>query len=262
MKCINKIILWIVIWFSLSLTGCGNNAEKLAEFGKEQFEKYDYKIESRVLNVEGRLIFESDKIEDFYTAEYNGQAAEHLAKILKKLRQIYYEEPVYTYTNKNGTVVLTISNGVSKSIKVRTSFDHTYELSYYTDNDIVEINGNWVYCKEREDIFTKEDIEVKNNAPEFPYVGMSEEYLIYTSLGKPDSVEKCNNFDSLVARARWKKYEWNETPEHGWYRVTVEYRKYFSHNTKDYIDLPASNGYVSSISYYGRNGIETQSYSY
>ena len=224
--------------------------------------KYDYKIESRVLNVEGRLIFESDKIEDFYTAEYNGQAAEYLAKILKKLRQIYYEEPVYTYTNKNGTVVLTISNGVSKSIKVRTSFDHTYELSYYTDNDIVEINGNWVYCKEREDIFTKEDIEVKNNAPEFPYVGMSEEYLIYTSLGKPDSVEKCNNFDSLVARARWKKYEWNETPEHGWYRVTVEYRKYFSHNTKDYIDLPASNGYVSSISYYGRNGIETQSYSY
>ncbi len=39
--------------------------------------KYDYKIESGVLNVEGRLIFESDKIEDFYTAEYNGQAAEH-----------------------------------------------------------------------------------------------------------------------------------------------------------------------------------------
>ena len=78
------------------------------------------KLKVEYLNVEGRLIFESDKIEDFYTAEYNGQAAEHLAKILKKLRQIYYEEPVYTYTNKNGTVVLTISNGVSKSIKVRT----------------------------------------------------------------------------------------------------------------------------------------------
>lgn len=44
MKCINKIILWIVIWFSLSLTGCGNNAENLQNLEKNNLKNMIIKL--------------------------------------------------------------------------------------------------------------------------------------------------------------------------------------------------------------------------
>lgn len=98
------------------------------------------------------------------------------------------------------------------------------------------------------------DTEIEKKESELPYVGMREEDLNYTSLGKADSIKKCKDFDKLVARARSKTYKWEKTSEHGWYKITVGYRKYFSNRVDDYIDLPASNGFVSSITYYDENG--------
>lgn len=122
------------------------------------------------------------------------------------------------------------------------------EYSYKFENDILAY-------------FNDTDTEKKQSAPDLPYLGMREEYLQYTSLGKADSVEKCLDFDSLVARARSKTYEWKKTSEHGWYKITVRYRLHHSHNVDDYEDLPASNGYVSNITYTDENGnMQTENY--
>lgn len=143
-----------------------------------------------------------------------------------------------------------------------------YEYAFYPSNFYVtkkNMGGSTEYSYEFENgklaYFNDTDTEKKQSAPDIPYLGMREEYLQYTSLGKADSVEKCLDFDSLVARARSKTYEWEKTSEHGWYKITVSYRLHHSHNVDDYEDLPASNGYVSNITYTDENGnMQTENY--
>lgn len=109
--------------------------------------------------------------------------------------------------------------------------------------------------------FYNPELEKEQIIPPLPYVGMREEYLQYTSLGKPDLIEKCRDFDVLVARAKHKTYEWGNPFEHGWYKIIVSYRQHFSRRFDDYEDLPASNGFVSSITYTDENGhIVTENY--
>lgn len=84
-----------------------------------------------------------------------------------------------------------------------------------------------------------------------PYPGMREWQLESTSLGKPDKVTPCKDFDVLVPRARSKEYEWNMDST-DYFSVTVFYRLHHSKNSNDYEDLPANNGYVYSISYYDK----------
>ena len=86
------------------------------------------------------------------------------------------------------------------------------------------------------------------------YVGMRESELRSTILGAPDSVEKSLDFDVKVPRARHKTYKWELTSEHGWYKVTVRYRRHNSRRFDDYEDLPADNGYVSDISWVPSKG--------
>lgn len=143
-----------------------------------------------------------------------------------------------------------------------------YEYAFYPSHFYVtkkNMGGSTEYSYKFENdtlaYFNDTHTEKKQSAPNLPYLGMREEYLQYTSLGKADSVEKCLDFDSLVARARSKTYEWEKTSEHGWYKITVCYRLHHSHNVDDYEDLPASNGYVSNITYTDENGnMQTENY--
>lgn len=147
---------------------------------------------------------------------------------------------------------------------ISTQYEYKFYLSHFyvtkknlggsTEYSYKFVNDTLAY-------FNDSEIEDKQSSPNLPYVGMREEYLQYTSLGKADSVEKCLNFDVLEARARWKTYEWEKTSEHGWYKITVRYRLHRSHKVDDYEDLPASNGYVSSMTYTDENGnIKTENY--
>lgn len=143
-----------------------------------------------------------------------------------------------------------------------------YEYAFYPNHFYVtmkNMGGSTEYSYEFENdtlaYFNDTEVEKEQSAPEFPCLGMREEYLQYTSLGKADSVEKCLDFDLLTARARSKTYEWEKTSEHGWYKITVRYRLHHSHNVDDYEDLPASNGYVENITYTDENGnMQTENY--
>ncbi len=110
----------------------------------------------------------------------------------------------------------------------------------------------------------KEAEENKKNryANQYPCVGMREEYLRYTILGEPDSVEKCRDFDKLVPRAQSKEYEWEKTDEHGWWKVTVFYTDNKTGKVTDTVDLPSNNGIVFSITYTDENGVVQSDYKY
>lgn len=147
---------------------------------------------------------------------------------------------------------------------ISTQYEYTFYLNHFyvtkkniggsTEYSYQFKNGTLTY-------FNDIETEKKQNAPNLPHLGMREEYLQYTSLGKANSIEKCIGFDSLAERARSKTYEWEKTANHGWYKVTVRYRLHHSHNVDDYEDLPASNGYVSNITYVDKNGsIKTENY--
>ena len=99
--------------------------------------------------------------------------------------------------------------------------DSVYECDTYSrivkKND-TEVYNDYENSREYKNALAeKEAEENKKNryANQYPCVGMREEYLRYTILGEPDSVEKCRDFDKLVPRAQSKEYEWEKTDEHG-----------------------------------------------
>lgn len=103
--------------------------------------------------------------------------------------------------------------------------------------------------------------EMKSTSNGYPfYVGMRESQLNTTPLGKPDSIKLCRDFYKLQIRARSKIYEWKSTNEHGWYKVTVKYRKHNSNRADDYTDLPMDDGYVSDITWSSDKGQQSISY--
>lgn len=124
-----------------------------------------------------------------------------------------------------------------------------YKLGYLNGKEL-ECDNTTVYTY----VSDNEKAARENWRNRLPSVGMREEYLEYTSLGKADSIEECKDFYHLVARAQSKTYEWEATGDHGWYIVTVRYRKHRSNRVDDYEDLPPNNGYVESITYIGTDG--------
>ncbi len=83
---------------------------------------------------------------------------------------------------------------------------------------------------------------------EMPCLGMREEGLPYTKIGKPDKVEPCLNFTHLDKEHKSKKYTWKNVDEHiSELHVTVWYQQHNSHYVDDYTDYPDDNGYVESI---------------
>lgn len=187
-----------------------------------------------------------------------------------KYSQKYKEYNVYTiYVNakSSNASMLDIYNLVKRLDGLTIDYDNTllmtnikidgkeYELDVLNEN-ILTCNGREIYAYVSEqEKNTRESLKSK-----YPYVGMREEYLKYTYLGEPDSIEKCIDFDKLLPRAKRKEYEWKETDEHGWWKVTVFYTDNKTGNAADTFDLPSDNGIVYSITYTDENGIIQSDY--
>ena len=186
--------------------------------------------------------------------------------------QQYDEYDVYTIYVDGSTSnasMLNLYNLVSSIDRLMIDYDDTLLLSHIQINgntyELDVLNDKILTCNDK-DIFTyvsEEDKEKqKRYANEYPFVGMREEYLRYTILGEPDSVEKCRDFDKLVPRAQSKEYEWEATDKHGWWKVTVFYTDNKTGKVTDTVDLPSDNGIVFSITYTDENGDIQSDYKY
>lgn len=176
-KNIKSISIIVTILLCTFLVGCGakSNAEALAEYAEEQFMandydeylqglrdacglqdldiqlkivyyyEYDYDKKNKELSAEGHLTFISDEIDNYYTTENKAESAKQLAQVLNKLKNAYYQEPRYVYSNNKGKVFLNITNGVSDEFHVKTSSGKDYEFSYYVNYDEIEIDGELIY---------------------------------------------------------------------------------------------------------------------
>lgn len=176
-------VLLMLLCINIFLSGCGprENAEDLAAYAKEQFlandyEKYiqylreksglsdldieiyidydyeyDYNAKYKELSALGNLSFTSDEIDDYYTTEFNTKSSEKLLEVLYRLKNAYYKNQRYKYTNSKGAVFLDISNGTRDEIHVKTSSGRDYEFAYYVNFDEVKIDGEWVYMEEARD---------------------------------------------------------------------------------------------------------------
>ena len=78
----------------------------------------------------------------------------------------------------------------------------------------------------------------------YPFYGMREEALCRCTLGEPDSVEPCKDFNGLVPRARYKTYVFGTPGQPLSGEFTVRYRWRYSKRVSDYMDLPETIGYV------------------
>lgn len=228
------------------------------------YTKVDYvKIEVKVSdNVENMSAKEKCSLLHEYQTDI-----ENLIKIAKEQSgyEKFLQENKFSsrYIKYKGKYVYVDDNSIYIDF-VSSQYEYTfYPSHFYVTKKHMGGSEEYSYKFENNTLsyFNDTEVEKKQRAPEIPYLGMREEYLQYTSLGKADSVEECLGFDALAARARSKTYEWAKTSKHGWYKVTVRYRLHHSHNVDDYEDLPASNGYVANIVYTDENGnMQTEDY--
>lgn len=150
------------------------------------------------------------------------------------------------------------------------SFDDMLEinenLSEYSRRVRYVCNGDVYVCDNKIRSVDKNDIEIYNDyenseayreeqekeqeratyADKYPCVGMREEFLPYTILGKPDKIEKCRNFEHYRSTRKSKTYTWYETEEHGQWKVTVKYAEWTG---TEYETYPTSNGIVGYMRY-------------
>lgn len=162
------------------------------------------------------------------------------SKLSPETMYLFYEEL------SNQVKTLNFSSSITK-IECAES-DYTFSAS------TVKKNGNVIYDQLKEEKKKKEKEMKEKYSHTYPQLGMREEALYYTILGKPDRITKCKDFDYLVPRAQSKKYEWGQPLKPGYFSVEVWYRKYLSHKCDDYEEYPPNNGYVFSIYYYDKNG--------
>lgn len=207
----------VTILLCTFLVACGakSNVEALAEYAEEQFMandyneylqglrdasglqdleielnvvydyEYDYDKENKELLAEGHLTFTSDEIDSYYTTENKKESARQLAQVLNKLKDAYYQEPRYVYSNNKGKVFLDITNGVSDEFHVKTSAGKDYEFSYYVNYDEIEIDGELVYMDKARN---EEYASIPNS-----YTGAYDAKLSYGS----SSVLICSSEDAM-----------------------------------------------------------------
>ena len=96
--------------------------------------------------------------------------------------------------------------------------------------------------------------EKERNSKIYPSYGTRESVLKYCALGTP-TVEKCRDFDHLVARAQYKTYTYGTTGKPNSGKITVRYRVHHSNRYDDYTDYPSTNGYASSGYYFDADGV-------
>ncbi len=88
----------------------------------------------------------SDKIDEYFTTDYDGKVANDLAKLMISLKNAY-KKTEYTYTTILGDkIVATVSN--NDIIYIETSEGRIYKYSFVGDYDNITIDGEYVYMNE------------------------------------------------------------------------------------------------------------------
>lgn len=112
--------------------------------------------------------FTSDKIDQYYTTNYNSSNANKLAEVLIKLKKLRDDTATnYTYTTKFGRKIsVEIDDGYVHEINVNTSKGRNYEY-IYSDCDIIWIDNNRVYENEvRNDYQSTYNTDLPNTGTE------------------------------------------------------------------------------------------------
>lgn len=169
----------------------------------------DYIDDSHTLYLKGKIEnLYSEKIDQYYTQDYNGSVATRLAGIMQSLTNNIRQE--YTYqSNTMGIVVLEIECP-QYGFTIETTGNRKYEYVYgYTNSVQVEIDGSWVFSKDNNPYEKIPNTSTKYNT--VPYYGMSASEVSHTSLGTPDEVELCTDFYHLRPERRSVTYRWNDS---------------------------------------------------
>lgn len=261
MRQLHKIKKWsitgvaIIVVIVLLLVGNHfremNNANKLAEFGLEQFLSCDYDAYVRDLReasglsdltaeIDVRYDFKknydkekkklaitirikqlvSEEIDGYFTTDNNKGRGIRLASLMDAMRHQFARS--YTYElDKVGSVSVRIQRP-EYEFSVTTPKGRVYKYSYgYVNSRTVEIDGDWVYYKDvnpYEDIWDTSDAVVAK----VPYEGMSASRISDTALGPPDEIEKCWNYYSLRPERRSVTYRWyNDKGQFEYYAYAI-----------------------------------------
>lgn len=168
----------------------------------------DYIDDSHTLYLKGKIInLYSEKIDQYYTQDYNGRTATRLANIMQSLTNNIRQEYAYE-SNTTGLVVLEIECP-QYGFTIETTGARKYEYVYgYINSVQVEIDGSWVFSKDINPYEKIPNTSTKLNT--VPYYGMSASEVSHTSLGEPDEVELCTDFYLLRPERRSATYRWND----------------------------------------------------
>ena len=94
------------------------------------------------------------------------------------------------------------------------------------------------------------DYKLKKISKHPPQLYMREADLTKTSLGKPDKIEECTDFDKLDADHKSKEYVWGSDDDKNLWKVTVNYKRSRDGTVDNYEIYPDDNGYVSRLFYF------------
>lgn len=173
------IIIGIVAYIIIANAINTSIVKKLAAFGEEQFisidfesymdrlrkqglndlsaevstyynYEYDYDKNSKTLRLSCRLeMITSNKIDNYFTTEYNGSNGSKLARLMEAIKNVYSLECKYT-TDSGETVIVSIAEP-DHYVTIHTSSGRVYEYVFgFIDSVRVEIDGDWVYCADVE----------------------------------------------------------------------------------------------------------------
>lgn len=105
---------------------------------------------------------------------------------------------------------------------------------YFDSRDqVIKSDGEELYNNYYNSEGYKKDLEAEKEreamkieyGDQYPAIGMSEKALLYTKLGKPNSIERCSDFNHLRDEKKYKIYKWYENEEHGDWEVWISYGK-------------------------------------
>ena len=103
-----------------------------------------------------------------------------------------------------------------------------YEYSFWPIHFYITKSGMWgsdEYKYKFQDneliLFQNTEDVKKKNAPEIPYVGMSEDQIGYTRWGRADKIEKSVDFDKVNYHHKSKTYKWYDIDDKTWLAVVT-----------------------------------------
>lgn len=175
--------------------------------GDGTFLRKDYNKDTKTLHLEFSVkSFTSEKIDSYYTQGYDAKGTKLfsvMSDITKKVGPHYY-----SYTMDNGRTASIYIHGV-ESLEVSSSEGHVYSYgkrSPWSDEIYVMVDGRDVCCKKENT--NSYDSDYTAIMYDKPFVGMSDDYINNTKLGKPDKTELCRDYYALRPDHRSITYRW------------------------------------------------------